>query len=152
MYSFQFIHSYVPCLFLWQVFSACHAMPQGFDSSLMKDTDKWHAILNSQPSSSYSLFSVVLSHSCSAVRVGRAEMAYWVTLVGTSFWVLVWKRALDKWWCAYHDCLPLPITPPSDALGKSHITAVLNEKYQPDVKDTFFFLHFASFLFVLLIL
>lgn len=133
------------CLSLWQVFSAYHAMPQGFDSNLTKDTEKWYAILNPQPSS-YSLFFAVLSHSHSAVRAGWAKMAFWVTLVGTSFWVLVGKGALDKWWCASHDCLPLRVTPPSDTLGKSQMTAVLNEKCQPDVKDTFFlFLHFTPF-------
>lgn len=132
VYPFQFVRYSVPSL----CGRSFHTMPQGFDSSLTKNTEKWHAILNPQSSSSCALFSVVLSHSRSPVRAGWPEMAFWVTLVGTSFWVLVGKGALDKWWCASHDCLPLPVTPPSDALGKSQITAVLNEKCQSDVKDT----------------
>ncbi len=120
---------------------SCHA--SGVQLQLNeRHKKKWHAILNPQPPSSYSLFSVVLSYSHSAVRVGRAKMAFWLTL---SFWVLVGKGALDKWWCASHDCLPLRVTPPSDTLGKIQITAVLNEKCQPDVKDTLLFLHFAPF-------
>lgn len=97
-FFFSGLSSSVPCLSLWQVFSAYHSMPWGLDSNLTTDTEKWHAILNPQPSSSHHLFSV-LSYSHSAVIVGWSEMAFWVTLVGTSFWVLVGMGVLDKWWC-----------------------------------------------------
>lgn len=46
---------------------------------------------------------------------------------------VVGKGALDKWWCASHDCLLLAISPPSNT--PVQITA---EKCQPGVKDTFF--------------
>ncbi len=108
----------------------------------------WKMICDSQPPALLLLFlvfccSVPFSFDCQS---GMGKNGLWVTLVGTSFWVLVGKGALDKWWCASHDCLPLRVTPPSDTLGKSQMTAVLNEKCQPDVKDTFFlFLHFTPF-------